>query len=238
MSTISTRTTRDTNFNQAARRAFDIALAATSLLALLPIMLLIALAIIIESGRPVLFSHTRLGLKGRHFRMHKFRKFHNDCSATGLQVTLEGDARLTKVGTFLRSTKLDELPQLWNVLVGDMSVIGPRPESTGYSDCFKNGFEEILEYKPGVLGPSQVRFRDEGALFPAEGDADAFYRSVLFPTKARIDLDYYSVRTLRGDLGWLCEGVLATLGLKKHASPLDGIDVRAEMALPEMRKAS
>ena len=224
MFTITTAAPRETNASQVQRRVFDVVLAVVSLVALSPVMLLIAVAIVIESGRPVLFSHTRLGLNGRRFKMHKFRKFHNDCSANGLQVTLEGDARLTKVGRFLRSTKLDELPQLWNVLVGEMSVIGPRPESAGYADCFKNGFEEVLDHKPGILGPTQVRFRDEGALFPADGDVDQFYRTVLFPAKARIDLAYYSVRSFRGDIGWLLEGVLATLGLKKHAAPLEGIE--------------
>jgi len=189
-------------------------------------MALIAIAIVLESGRPVFFSHTRLGLYGRPFRMHKFRKFRKDCSSNGLQVTLDDDARLTKVGRFLRSTKLDELPQLWNILIGDMSVIGPRPESTGYADCFKDGFEEILNYKPGLLGPTQVKFRDEAALFPATGDIDDFYRTFLFPTKARIDLDYYSARSLWGDAGWLVHGVLATIGAGRNHTPLKASETR------------
>src|SRR5215471_5223012 len=185
--TMMTPETRGTTLHQLARRAFDIALATISLLSLLPLMVLIAIAIMLESGPPVLFSHTRLGIHGQLFRMHKFRKFHKNAPANGLQLTLDDDARLTRIGRILRSTKLDELPQLWNVLVGDMSVIGPRPESAYYADCFKDGFEKVLEHKPGILGPSQFRFRDEGALFPAGVDVDHFYRTVLFPTKARID---------------------------------------------------
>ena len=204
------------------RRAFDIVLAGVSLLALAPLLAMIAAAIFAESGGPIFFSHRRMGLNGRRFNMHKFRKFHNTCSANGLQLTLENDARLTRVGGVLRATKLDELPQLWNVLVGDMSVIGPRPESVGYAECFKDGFEQLLIHKPGILGPSQVHFRDEGALFPGDGDVEQFYCDVLFPMKARIDLEYYSRRSLTKDLHWLIEGLLATLRLKKHACPLDG----------------
>lgn len=230
MATIMTTATRDAKINQLTR-AFDVALSAVSLLALSPWMVVISIAIMVESGRPVLFSLTRLGHHGRPFRMHKFRKFHKDCSANGLQLTIEGDPRLTRVGRFLRSTKLDELPQLWNVLVGEMSIIGPRPESTSYADCFKDGFEEILEHKPGILGPSQVRFRNESTLFPAVGDVDQFYRTVLLPVKARIDLEYYSRRSFLGDVGLLIEGIIATLSVKKNASPLQG----TEPGLPPMR---
>lgn len=212
---------RGAAFGQMARRVFDIILAVGSLIALAPLMSLIALAIVLESGLPIFFSHTRLGLHGRPFRMFKFRKFHKSCSATGLQLTLDGDARMTKVGRLLRLTKLDELPQLWNVLLGDMSVIGPRPESTGYADCFKDGFEEILKYKPGILGPTQVKFRDEGALYPKTGDLDQFYRKVLFPAKAKIDLDYYPVRSLGRDMVWLALGLLATFGVRsKYSAPI------------------
>lgn len=223
MLTIATRANRVGIVQPVVRRAFDTVLAGVSLLALTPLMAIIAVAIFAESGGPILFSHTRLGLDGRRFRMHKFRKFHNTCSANGLQLTLENDARLTRVGRVLRATKGDELPQLWNVLVGDMSVIGPRPESVGYAECFRDGFEQLLVHKPGILGPSQVRFRDEGALFPVDGDVEQFYRDVLFPMKARIDLEYYSRRSLAKDFHWLIEGVLATLRIKKHACPLDGI---------------
>lgn len=228
MTTLTSSAAPATNFSCALRRAFDIVVSAVTLVAVSPIMLLIAVCIMLESGRPIFFSHTRLGLHGRPFRMLKFRKFHKDCTANGLQVTLDGDARMTKVGNFLRATKLDELPQLWNVLVGDMSIIGPRPESVGYADCFKDGFEEVFNYKPGILGPTQVQFRDEAALYPKVGDVDEFYRTVLFPTKARIDLAYYSSRSFRGDIGWLFQGVLATLGVRPAArSDCDALDPKA-----------
>src|SRR5688572_22489236 len=114
MQAFATRANRIGILQPAVRRAFDIVLAAATLLALTPLMAIIVVAILIESDGPILFSHTRVGLHGRRFRMHKFRKFHNTCSANGLQLTLENDARLTKVGRVLRATKIDELPQLWN----------------------------------------------------------------------------------------------------------------------------
>jgi len=216
-----------TGTSSAGRRVFDIVLSFASLLALFPLMLMIAIAVVLESGRPILFSQLRLGQHGRPFRMYKFRKFRSDCSANGLQLTLVEDSRLTTVGRFLRSAKLDELPQLWNVLIGDMSVIGPRPESLTYADCFKDGFEHVLDHKPGIFGPSQVKFRNESALYPENGDLNEFYRTVLFPTKANLDLSYYPRRTLASDIAWLFHGVLATLGLTTHTSPLTGAEGEA-----------
>ena len=119
---------------------------------------------------------------------------------------------MTAVGRVLRATKLDELPQFWNVIKGDMSIVGPRPESFAFADCFAGAPGHILNNKPGILGPSQVFFRNESALIPTDSDPCLFYRSVLFPAKARIDLEYYQRRTLLRDMGWIGWGTLAILG--------------------------
>jgi lipopolysaccharide/colanic/teichoic acid biosynthesis glycosyltransferase len=169
----------------------------------MPVFLIVALAVRIESGGPILFSQLRLGKNGRPFRMYKFRKFRPNCDPRGYPLTMEGDGRLTAVGRILAATKLDELPQLWNVLRGDMSLVGPRPESLAFADCFRNGFERILEHKPGLFGPCQVLFRHESKLYPADASATDFYREVLFPAKAKIDLAYFPRRTLASDLGWI-----------------------------------
>jgi len=125
---------------------------------------------------------------------------------------MEADGRLTKVGRVLAVSKLDELPQLWNVLRGDMSVVGPRPESLAFADCFRNGFEKVHQHKPGLFGPCQVMFRHESKYYPDGVAAVDFYRKVLFPAKAEIDLAYFSRRTLASDLGWIVRAawVLAT----------------------------
>jgi lipopolysaccharide/colanic/teichoic acid biosynthesis glycosyltransferase len=185
------------------RRVLDIVCAGLVALVLAPVMLIVTLAIWIESGRPILFSQLRLGRNGRTFRMYKFRKFRPDCDNHGCPLTMQGDVRLTTIGRVLAASKMDELPQLWNVLRGDMSLVGPRPESLAFSDCFCNGFEKILEHKPGLFGPCQVMFRHESKRFPAGAAAVEFYRQVLFPAKAEIDLAYFSRRTLVSDLGWI-----------------------------------
>ena len=185
------------------RRALDIAFAGMAGLLLTPVILIVILAIWIEGGRPILFSQLRLGKNGRPFRMYKFRKFKPDCDDRGCPLTLEGDGRLTRIGRVLAASKLDELPQLWNVLRGDMSLVGPRPESLAFADCFRGGFEKILEFKPGLFGPCQVLFRSESRLYPSGVAAAEFYRKVLFPAKAEIDLAYFSCRTLTSDLGWI-----------------------------------
>ncbi len=188
------------------RRALDILGAGVAVSVLAPVMPIVTLAIWIESGRPILFSQLRLGQNGRPFRMYKFRKFRPDCDNHGCPLTVEGDGRLTAIGRVLAASKLDELPQLWNVLRGDMSLVGPRPESPAFTDCFRNGFEKIHEHRPGLFGPCQVMFRHESKLYPPGVAAVEFYREVLFPAKAEIDIAYFSHRTLVSDLGWILRG--------------------------------
>jgi lipopolysaccharide/colanic/teichoic acid biosynthesis glycosyltransferase len=215
--------------SQMGRRLLDIIVASAALTILGPFMFLIAVAIAMESGSPVLFSQIRVGQHGRPFRMFKFRKFHTRCGTDDYPLTLEGDPRMTAVGQALRATKLDELPQFWNVIRGDMSMVGPRPETLPFADCFAGGLEQILSYKPGILGPSQVLFRDESTLFPSDADPCAFYRTVLFPAKALVDLEYYQRRTLLRDFGWIVRGVLVTLRCDLH-QPLR--DFRAVQGRP------
>lgn len=196
------------------QRAFDVVIASIALVVLSPLMLVIAMAIYLESGRPIFFSHRRVGQYGKPFSIYKFRKFGRDCSANGLQLTLEHDPRFTRVGRVLARTKLDELPQFVNVLKGEMSIVGPRPESLRYLDCFAGDFAKVLAFRPGIFGPSQVQFRHENTLYPENGDVDAFYRSTLFPEKAGIDLSYYPSRTMTKDIGWLLRGFCASLRSK------------------------
>jgi lipopolysaccharide/colanic/teichoic acid biosynthesis glycosyltransferase len=206
------------------QRAFDLccALVATALLA--PVMLLIATVIWLESGRPICFSQLRLGQRGRLFYVYKFRKFSAACGVDGVPLTLQDDRRLTAIGRILALTKADELPQFWNVIKGEMSIVGPRPESLVFADCFCNGFERVLDCKPGLFGPCQVLFRHEERFFPANADPVEFYRKFLFPAKARIDVDYFSHRSFFGDLGWIIRGVLAIVGLTSSIQ-LEGSEI-------------
>jgi lipopolysaccharide/colanic/teichoic acid biosynthesis glycosyltransferase len=215
--------------NAAASRAFDLVVASGAGLVFALPMALIAGAIWLEGGRPILFAQTRLGKGGAPFRMYKFRKFSASCGAGGCPLTVAYDDRMTPLGRVLAATKLDELPQLWNVLKGDMAVVGPRPESLAFADCFRNGFEKVLEHKPGLLGPSQVLFRHEARLYPPDGDPTRFYRDELFPAKARLDLAYFPHRSLAGDLGWLVRGALVVMGWAPgQAAPGQTLPTRAE----------
>jgi hypothetical protein len=126
---------------------------------------------------------------------------------------------MTPLGRFLEKSKLDELPQLWNVLRGDMSFVGPRPETPNFADCFEQGFARVLAYRPGILGPSQAFVRDESSLFPEGADPVAFYRSVIFPLKARIDLAYYQNGSLLSDIGWIIRCVLVVVRLRSACPP-------------------
>ncbi|MGG5817783.1 sugar transferase [Falsiroseomonas sp. HW251] len=199
----------------AGSRALDIVLACVGLLLAGPLMLVIALAILVESGRPIFYAQTRLGQGGQHFRLYKFRKFKPSASEAGRPLTVQGDDRLSRIGRFLASSKLDELPQFYNVLKGDMSIVGPRPESLAFADCFSGETMAVLDYRPGIFGPSQIAFRDEGALYPPGAEPTQVYREVLFPTKARIDLAYYAHRTLLTDCTVIARSVVAVVGIDR-----------------------
>lgn len=206
----------------AVRRGLDVLVAGTALFVLAPLLLMLAALVCIESGCPVLFSQIRIGEGGRYFRLYKFRKFGRFAPA-GTAVTLKDDQRLTRMGRFLAESKLDELPQLWNVLVGDMTLVGPRPEALAFADCFGDRYAAVLAFRPGIFGPNQAFLRNECALYPSR-DPEAFYRSVLFPLKARADLAYFPHRTIRRDIGWMVRGLLAVVGVSDRAG--DGSELR------------
>ena len=195
-------------------RALDIAAASAATAVLAPLLIFVVLAIAIEDGWPILFFQRRVGRHGREFVMWKFRKFRRRHGLPDCPLTLLGDPRLTRVGRFLERTKMDEVPQLWNVLRGQMSIVGPRPETPHFSDCFGGPYEELLRHKPGIFGPSQAVFRSESTLHKPGFDPEQFYRTVLFPLKARLDLAYFPYRSVRLDLRWVGRCVLAVLGLR------------------------
>lgn len=193
--------------NEMLKRTLDIVVAASALLVLSPIMLLVALAIRVETPGPIFFAQPRLGRHGKPFRLLKFRKFWDGPAEQGPAVTVHEDARLTRIGRLLQQTKLDELPQFWNILIGDMSLVGPRPESPRFQDCFHDRYLAVLRYKPGLLGPTQVLFRNESALFPRNADPEAYYRETLFPAKARLDLAYHAEANIARDIQWMFRGI-------------------------------
>jgi lipopolysaccharide/colanic/teichoic acid biosynthesis glycosyltransferase len=200
------------------RRSLDILVGGAALVLLSPVFTLVALAILVTDGRPIFFSQSRLGYRGRRFRIFKFRKFNKYNGNSGLAVTVKDDRRMTELGKVLEKTKLDELPQLWNIVKGEMSIVGPRPESLELADCFTDEYREILNYRPGIFGPNQIYFINESAMYPNNTNPEVYYRRVLFPQKAANDLAYFPSRTLLTDIGWILRGLLATLRLNSRYS--------------------
>jgi len=208
------------------KRLFDIVFSTVGLLIAAPIMAIIAIAIKLDSPGKIIFSQKRLGYKGSIFNLHKFRKFPENWGNKGPGVTVAGDARMTRIGRILERTKLDELPQLWNILKGEMSFVGPRPELLRYKHLFKDGFEKVLDYVPGIFGPNQVAFRNESALYPPDCDPEEFYKKVLFPQKAQNDIKYFENATFLSDLTWIIKGVVACLTGAIHWNKLLGFHLR------------
>jgi lipopolysaccharide/colanic/teichoic acid biosynthesis glycosyltransferase len=202
------------------------------LILLTPLVTLIVIAIVIDSGLPVFFSQERLGLYGRRFRMLKFRKFRTTIRGDTQPLTLENDPRFGRFGAFLAHTKLDELPQLWNVVRADMLIVGPRPEVPDFAECFAGPFERLLDYHPGIFGPSQAAFRSEGALYPPDQDPQDFYRQVLFPAKASLDLAYYPARSVVGDIKWVVRSFRAVCGFEHDVSVCLRRDALARASKP------
>jgi lipopolysaccharide/colanic/teichoic acid biosynthesis glycosyltransferase len=199
-----------------AKRTLDVLVASTVLLAAMPLVAIVAAAIVIESPGPVFFRAERVGRNGRRLRMLKFRKMHH--GVTGAPLTLSEDARLTRVGRLLAKLKLDELPQLWHVVKGDMSLIGPRPEDPGFVAERADDYEEILRVRPGVTGLSQLAFATESAIL-CKSDPVAHYRGRIFPQKIALDRMYASCPTVWMDvriLFWTVAAVMLRRDIAVH----------------------
>lgn len=189
------------------KRAFDITLAAIGLLAAAPFIALGWLAAAIETRRNGFFTQERVGRHGRIFRIVKLRTMRDDACALGT-VTAADDPRITRTGAVLRRTKVDELPQLWNVLVGDMSFVGPRPDVPGYADRLEGEDRIILSVRPGITGPATVKYRNEEELLSRQPDAQRYNREVIWPDKVRINKEYVRTRSFRNDLKYLFRTVI------------------------------
>ena len=182
-----------------AKRAFDVAVSAVGLVVLSPVFLGVAVAIKLTDGGPVFFRQERVGMGGQVFRIHKFRSMR--VANEGALVTSANDSRITPVGAFLRKSKLDELPQLIDVLVGDMSVVGPRPEVPRYVELWgEETRREILSIRPGITDPAAIAFRNEQDELAAADDPERHYVEVILPKKVAMYRDYAQHRSLVGDL--------------------------------------
>lgn len=168
---------------------FDRLMAFIGLLCLWPVLLVVAILIRIKMpGGPVIFKQKRVGRNGKLFTMYKFRSM--TVGHGGSSVSVAGESRITPLGAKLRHYKLDELPELWNVLIGDMSFVGPRPDVPGYADQLKGRDSDVLKLRPGITGPASLKYRDEEDLLAKQQDPQKYNDEVIFPDKVSINLHY------------------------------------------------
>ena len=184
------------------KRTFDVLVGVLGLLLLLVPMLIIAILIKCNSPGPVLFCQTRVGRFGREFPICKFRTMFANADGNGLPLTVGGDPRITRVGAILRRHKLDELPQLWNVLVGDMSIVGPRPEVPCYVARYPAAVRDVvLSVRPGITDLASIAFRNENDMLSGSADPEKTYLEVVLPKKLQYCVEYVRTRTLAMDAG-------------------------------------
>ena len=178
-------------------RGLDVGVALALLILLLPLMVAAAIAVRVESRGPTFFRAERVGFRGRRLRMLKFRKMHRH--ASGMALTTDDDHRFTRVGVMLAKLKLDELPQLWHVLVGDMSLVGPRPEDPGFVALHASEYDTILDVRPGITGFSQLAFLEESRILDDDNPLDHYVERIL-PQKVGLDMEYARSRSFRLNL--------------------------------------
>ena len=197
----------------AGKRLLDLLLSAAGLVLLAPLFLGVAAWIRLDSRGPVFFRQERIGRGGVPFRIHKFRTMRDAPGSAGPAITVGADPRITRAGAFLRRTKLDELPQLIDVLRGDMSLVGPRPEVPQYVAGYPAEVRaKVLSVRPGLTDPASLQFRDESALLARAADPEREYREVVLPAKLRLAAEYVDQATLVGDLRLIVQTLCALLG--------------------------
>lgn len=178
---------------------FDRSMALIGLICLWPVLLVVAILIKVKMpGGPVLFTQHRIGKDGKLFTMYKFRSM--TMSHSGSSISVAGESRITPLGAVLRKYKLDELPELWNVLIGNMSFVGPRPDVPGYADKLQGENRLILKLRPGITGPASLKYANEEEILATVENPVKYNDEIIFPDKVRINLDYYYHHTFVGDI--------------------------------------
>ena len=194
------------------KRAFDIAASIAGIIVLLPVMLIVAVAIKLDSPGTVFYRQERITAYGKKFRIWKFRSMQQDADNTGMSVTIDNDYRVTKVGMTIRKYRLDEIPQLFNILAGDMTFVGVRPEVSKYVKCYTEEMYATLLLPAGVTSEASIRFKDEQTLLLEEADIDNIYINKIMPEKMRYNLESMKKFSLAEDLKTLVRTVQAVAG--------------------------
>jgi lipopolysaccharide/colanic/teichoic acid biosynthesis glycosyltransferase len=191
------------------KRVFDLIVSAIGLLLCIPFIPLIALAVRLDSRGPVFFSQERIGTGFRPFQVLKFRTMTD--RVRGAATTCGADPRVTRVGGVIRRFKLDEIPQLWNVVRGDMSLVGPRPEVREHVALYVEDYKLVLSVRPGITDPASIAYRSEAELLGTQNDPETYYRDVILPDKIRLSREYLAKATLRTDIAVLIRTLIVCL---------------------------
>lgn len=213
------------------KRAFDLAVATTALAVTAPIIGIAAIAIAADSGGPILFRHRRVGKGRREIVTLKLRTMTN--ASTGPQITGANDMRITRVGRILRKAKLDELPQLWNVIRGDMSIVGPRPEVPDYVMMYTPEQQRLLDVRPGITDAASISFRNEEELLAMANDPARAYREVIMPLKLEVALEATTKTSLASDLATIAKTIFSI----KRATNDSPAFVKARERIEELNRA-
>ena len=180
------------------KRTFDILLSVFAIFLLFPFFLLVSLIIVIDSGFPIFFLQKRIGRDAKEFNIIKFRTMKKNNE--NITITVSDDSRITRIGKYLRKTKIDELPEILNVLFGQMSFVGPRPDVKGYADKLKGANRKILALRPGITGPASLKYYNEEYILSQKSNPKKYNDEVIFPDKVKINMDYFHNRSFFLDL--------------------------------------
>ena len=195
-----------------AKRTLDLTLAGLGVVVLSPLLAAVAASVALDSPGPVFFRQVRVGRGFRPFRIIKFRTMVEDAARRGGPLSIGADPRVTRIGRWLRRLKLDELPQLFNVLAGDMSLVGPRPEVPEYVERYRADYADILTVRPGMTDLASLKYRDESALLAAAADPGAEYVRVILPDKIRLAREYVRRSSVLFDLSLILRTLGAVVG--------------------------
>ena len=180
------------------KRTFDILISIFAIFLLFPFFLLVSFLIVIDSGFPIFFLQKRIGRDAKEFNIIKFRTMKKNNE--NITITVSDDSRITRIGKYLRKTKIDELPEILNVLFGQMSFVGPRPDVKGYADKLKGANRKILALRPGITGPASLKYYNEEYILSQKSNPKKYNDEVIFPDKVKINMDYFHNRSFFLDL--------------------------------------
>lgn len=217
------------------KRLLDIIVSGLGLVFLLPVMIIVLLAIVVSSKGPLLFTQPRVGQDGKIFKIVKFRTMRVGGEKEG-SITTATDARITQIGRWLRRFKLDEYTQLWNVFIGNMSLVGPRPDVPGYADRLRGRARSILSVRPGITGPATLYFKNEEELLDLAEDPKRYNNWVIYPAKVALNLNYLERWSFSRDVGYIVITVFPFLDRFFRLVPSDNINKLVHIGIEAYRE--